>query len=72
MELAVNISADLNQVILKNTYSNWGLHNLDVGLFLQDLFGARAERLDFVLLDVLTFFELFNPLVDVVVGCCCL
>jgi hypothetical protein len=72
MELAVNISADLNQVILKNTYSNWGLHNLDVGLFLQDLFGARAERLDFVLLDVLTFFELFNPLVYIVVGCCCL
>ena len=57
MELAVNISADLNQVILKkNTYSNWRLHNLNVGLFLQDLFGARAERLDFVLLDVLTFF----------------
>ena len=37
----------------EGTYGNWRLNHLDVGLFQEEFFGARAEGFDFGLLDVL-------------------
>ena len=51
-----------------NTYGNGRLDILDVGFLLKDLFGSSAQSFDLGFLDVLTLLELFNPLVDIVIG----
>ncbi len=50
----------------KSTYSHWALDVLHVALLNQDFLCAVAQTLDVSVFDVVTFFKMLDPRVEIV------